>query len=92
MVQEDALAFGGRAANVAGPALGRVVIDLSAAPYVDSVGLEALLDLSDQLEACGQTLRLACVSATVREVLDITGLTHRFEYFDDTNTAVRSFL
>lgn len=92
IVQDDAEAFTGRARELAGPALGRVVIDLSAAPYLDSAGLEALLDLAELLEDRGQTLRLAGVSATVREVLDITALTPRFEYFADTNTAVRSFL
>ena len=92
LILEDAIAFGARAAEVAGPAMGRVVIDLSNAPYIDSTGLEALLDLSDRLESRGQTLRLAGLSATIREVLELTGLQSRFEYFADTNTAVRSFL
>lgn len=72
--------------------LGRLVVDLSASAYIDSVGLETLVDLADEMEACGQTLRLAGVSATIREVLDLTELTGRFEYYDDTNLAVRSFL
>lgn len=72
--------------------LGRLVIDMSASPYVDSGGLETLLDLADEMDRCGQTLRLASVSATVREVLELTGLTNRFEYHEDTNLAVRSFL
>lgn len=72
--------------------MGRLVVDLSASAYVDSMGLEALLDLADEMDRCGQTLRLASVSATVREVLDLTGLTNRFEFHDDTNLAVRSFL
>lgn len=74
------------------PQLGRLVLDLSASPYVDSQGLEALLDLADEMDRCGQTLRLAGVSATVAEVLDLTGLTNRFEFHEDTNRAVRSFL
>ncbi|MEM9346535.1 MAG: STAS domain-containing protein [Planctomycetota bacterium] len=72
--------------------MGRLVIDLSASPYIDSLGLESLLDLADEIDHRGQTLRLAGVSATVREVLDLTGLTNRFEFHDDTNLAVRSFL
>ena len=44
------------------------------------------------MDKCGQTLRLAAVSQTVREVLDVTGLINRFEYHDDANLAVRSFL
>lgn len=92
LVQDDAGAFSRRAAEVAGPAMGRVVVDLTNAPYIDSAGLEALLDLAELLEGRGQTLRLAGVSGTVREVLDLTGLLSRFEYYPDTNTAVRSFL
>ncbi|MEM1356157.1 MAG: STAS domain-containing protein [Planctomycetota bacterium] len=92
LVQDDAGAFSTRATEVAGPAMGRVVIDLSTAPYIDSAGLESLLDLSDLLETKGQTLRLCDVSGTVRDVLDLTALLPRFEYFADTNTAVRSFL
>jgi len=72
--------------------LGRLVIDLSASAYIDSLGLETLADLADEMEQCGQTLRLAGVSATVREVFDLTELTNRFEYHADTNQAVRSFL
>lgn len=72
--------------------MGRLVIDLSASAYVDSAGLETLLDLADAMDRCGQTLRLAGVSATVREVMELTGLTHRFEFHQDTNLAVRSFL
>jgi len=92
LLQDDVAAFISRAAEVAGPAMGRIVIDLTNAPYIDSAGLEALLDLSDLLEARGQTLRLAGASGTVREVLELTGLHAHFEYFADTNTAVRSFL
>jgi hypothetical protein len=29
---------------------------------------------------------------TLREVLQLTGLTASFEYYDDVNSAVRSFL
>lgn len=72
--------------------MGRLVIDLSASAYIDSLGLETLLDLADEMQACGQSLKLAGVCATVREVLDLTGLTNRFEFHDDTNLAVRSFL
>ncbi|MFK7790789.1 MAG: STAS domain-containing protein [Phycisphaeraceae bacterium] len=91
-IQEQAQALNESALPKVRPMMGRVVIDLSASAYVDSLGLETLLDLSDAMENCGQTLRLAGVSATVREVLDLTGLTNRFEFHDDTNLAVRSFL
>jgi anti-anti-sigma factor len=91
-IQEQAQALSEAALARVRPMMGRVVIDLSASPYVDSIGLESLVDLADAMDRCGQTLRLAGVSATVREVLDLTGLTNRFEFHDDTNLAVRSFL
>ena len=92
LIQEQAEALGHAALNKAQAMLGRLVVDLSNAPYIDSVGLETLLDLADVLEGCGQTLRLAAVSQTITEVLDLTGIISRFEYHDDANLAVRSFL
>ncbi len=91
-IQEQAQSLNEAALPKVRPLMGRMVIDLSASAYVDSLGLETLLDLADAMQACGQTLRLAGVSATVREVLDLTGLTNRFEFHADTNLAVRSFL
>lgn len=92
LVGEQAQAIVEQAVPQVRKMLGRVVIDMSGSPYVDSAGLEVLLDLADEMSRCGQTLRLASVSATVKEVLDLTDLTNRFEYYSDTNLAVRSFL
>lgn len=92
LIQDDAKAMASATAGKGRETLGRIAVDLSASPYVDSIGLETLLDLADELNTCGQTLRLAGVSATVREVLELTGLTNRFEFHDDVNLAVRSFL
>lgn len=91
-VQEQAQAMGEAAMQKVRPMLGRLVIDMAPSPYIDSVGLETLLDIADAMDKCGQTLRLAGVSQTVREVMDLTGLINRFEYHDDANLAVRSFL
>ncbi|MFN3166836.1 MAG: STAS domain-containing protein [Phycisphaeraceae bacterium] len=92
LIQDDARLLGEATHGRGRAMLGRIAVDLSASPYIDSVGLEALLDLADELDHFGQTLRLASVSPTVREVLDLTGLTNRFEFHDDANLAVRSFL
>ena len=91
-IQEQAEAVAQSALPKVRPQLGRVVIDMSSSAYIDSLGLETLLDLADEMDKCGQTLRLAAVSATIREVLDLTGLTNRFEFHEDANLAVRSFL
>ena len=72
--------------------LGRVVIDASALPYVDSKGLESLADVAEELAGSGKGLKLCAANDTVRQVLELTGLTPQFEQFEDTNSAVRSFL
>lgn len=72
--------------------LGRVVLDASAIPFVDSGGLEAFADVSDELAHGGRVLKLCSVSETLREVLNVTGLLPMFEHYEDVNSAVRSFL
>jgi anti-anti-sigma factor len=75
-----------------GGKLGRVVVDLSAVPFVDSGGLEALLDITDELGRGGQCLKLCAINKTVRQVLELTEIESHFELFEDVNSAVRSFL
>lgn len=89
---EDVPAFTQRGDTLISQSLGRFVVDASRMTFVDSNGLEALLDLSEQLEQTGQALRLCGVSETLREVLEITGLSGSFEFYADVNSAVRSFL
>ncbi|MCC6428354.1 MAG: STAS domain-containing protein [Phycisphaerales bacterium] len=72
--------------------LGRFVVDASAMAYMDSQGLEALVLISNEMADAGQTLRLCGANETVREVLELVGVSERFEFCIDVNTAVRSFL
>ena len=72
--------------------LGRFVIDVSEVPYLDSRGLEVLKETTDELAASGRALRLCAANETVREVLELTDLSQYFEYYQDANSAVRSFL
>ena len=71
---------------------GRVVLDASAIPYVDSLGLESLVDLTRQLALSGMALKLCAANETLRQVIELTGLCSQFEQFEDTNAAIRSFL
>ena len=89
---EDAEAFQARLDEVSAQSLGRFVVDMSAIPYVDSRGLEALLATSEQLEHSGRQLKLCSANDTLREVFELTELTNQFEYYEDTTNAVRSFL
>src|SRR2546423_3754932 len=72
--------------------LGRIVLDMAAIPYLDSEGLEALVDLTEELAQSGQSLKLCAPNKTIREVLSLTDLAPLFEQFEDVGTAVRSFL
>jgi anti-sigma B factor antagonist len=92
LIENDAAAAKAKLVNTMGASVGRFVVDMSAVPYVDSKGLEALVEVTEELSHGGQALRLCCANKTVREVLEITDLASMFEYFEDTNTAVRSFL
>lgn len=72
--------------------LGRLVIDATDVPYVDSKGLECILDLADELGQNGQALKMCGVCETVREAMDLTDVLQAVEQFEDVSSAVRSFL
>jgi anti-anti-sigma factor len=71
---------------------GRFVVDIGPVPFIDGMGLEALVDVTDVLAKSGQSLKLCGANDVLREVLQLTGLAPRFEHFEDANSAVRSFL
>ena len=70
----------------------RLVVSVAEVPYMDSAALDALLEASDVLAERAATLKLASVPATCREILELTGLAGRFDFFPDVRDAVRSFL
>ncbi len=72
--------------------MGRMVIDASGIPSVDSLGLESLVDMSEQLALTGKALKLCGLNDTLQQVIELTGLTSQFEQFEDANSAIRSFL
>lgn len=92
LVQEDGKTLVGRASRALEKSLGRIVIDASGVPFVDSAGLEALVEVAEQLSKRGQMLRLCGANETLREVIDLTDLGSRFEYYEDAGDAARSFL
>jgi anti-sigma B factor antagonist len=92
LVEADAAALKGRLMEALSVNHGRFILDLSATPFVDSKGLEALLDVTEEMGRSGQTLRLCAANKTIREVLDLTDLSGHFDQFDDITAAVRSFL
>jgi len=90
--EEDAGLLRSESFEVLGATLGRFVIDATEMSFVDSFGLEALVDITDEVGAGGQPLKLCGIGDTLREILSITGLTPKFQQFEDVQAAVRSFL
>lgn len=84
--------FKGRILELVTTSLGRCVVDASAIQFVDSKGLEALVDANEAMTRTGQCLRLSGVNETVQQVLELTELAPLFELYPDVNRAVRSFL
>lgn len=92
LVEDDSAIFGGTLNERLEDGNPRLVLDLQEVSYVDSSALEALLNASDHFLKQNSRLRLVKVSGTVREVMDLTGLSGRFQYFESVEDAVRSFL
>ena len=92
LVEHDAAVVKQRLLATLNATLGRFVVDMSAIPYVDSKGLEILVEVTEEMGRSGQALRMCGANKTVREVLELTDLASHFEHFHDANTAVRSFL
>ena len=70
---------------------GRVVLDLSDVPYLDSAGIEALLAVGTALQSPTARSKFACLTDTCREALDLTDVLPRLEVFDTVDHAIRSF-
>lgn len=92
LAQDDAERFAPVLQGIIRETYGRVVLDLSGVPLVDSRGLEVLLDATDELASSGRTLRLCGGNELIREVLELTELASQFEYYADAHAAARSFL
>ncbi len=92
LVDQDVEAFGQMLQKRIGSSNPRVVVVLHDVPYLDSAALETLLDATDDLSERAMTLKLASVSPTCREILELTNLAGRFSFFTDVEDAVRSYL
>lgn len=67
-----------------------VVLNMEQVPFIDSAGLECLLDLQDRLtQKFGQVKLVGC-DENVRKILEITRLTPGFELLDDVAEAVKA--
>lgn len=92
LVEDDAAEFAQKLETRLAGANMRMVLDMHEVPYVDSVALEALADAVDHMEQRSARLRVVGATTTVREVLDLTGLSQQIQFFEQVEDAVRSFL
>lgn len=92
VVGTDAKTLSRRAREVFKETRGRFVLDASEIAFVDSLGLEALLEVTQMLAPSGQSLKLCQTNETVREALNLTGISDEFEHYEDAHHAARSFL
>lgn len=70
---------------------GRVVVDMKGVPFLDSAGIEALLAIFASGGVPTARPRLARLSDTCREALDLTEVLPRLEPFDTVENAIRNF-
>jgi anti-anti-sigma factor len=69
----------------------RLVVDLGAVTYVDSVAIGCLMDLYKQATAAGGTIKLAGLQKRVETMLTMAGAHHIIEVYADAAAAVASF-
>lgn len=79
-----------RAVETAGGQARRLVIDMVDVPFLDSGAIELLLELCHANNAAPLRPKLAALSETCREALDLTDSLTRLEVFDTVENALRS--
>ena len=68
-----------------------VILDLDNAESIDSIGLEALLDVQDVLREYGGDLKVTTKNHVNRKILEITRLDQQMDVFDNVIDAVKGF-
>ena len=69
-----------RLGELAGKGNTEVVVDCSKLRFVDSRGLEVLMEAAEQFIRAGRALKLTGAKATLQEVLELTELSSLFEF------------
>jgi anti-anti-sigma factor len=69
----------------------RVIVDMNDVPYLDSSGIEMLLELCSVDLSALQRPKLAALTDTCREALELTDVLPRLDVFDTVENAMRGF-
>ena len=71
------------------PSGGRVLVDLSAVPYMSSAGLRTMLLLYRNAQAVGTSVCLVGVSTELRQMMEATGFLGYFPVHDTVEDGLR---
>jgi anti-anti-sigma factor len=69
-----------------------VVLDLEKVPLLDSAGLELLLEYRESFQQLGGALKLSGANPLCEDILSITGVGACFEMFQESVSALGSFV
>jgi len=69
----------------------RLIIDLGSAAFIDSAGLEALLDINDRCLERGGACKLSAPNALCIDILSATGVDQELEVVDSIVKGAGSF-
>ena len=92
LIEQDAEQFVNTIVNQIQTGNSRMVISLHEVPYMDSVALEGFINVVEIMEGQAVEMKLAKVTATCREIFELTGISNRFRFFNDIQDAVKSYL
>ena len=79
-----------RAIQTTGGELRRTVLDMSDVPFLDSTGIELLLEICGVHLSPHRRPRIAALSETCLEALELTDTLPRLDVFDTVENALRS--
>ncbi len=68
----------------------RIVLDMSNANYLSSMGVAVIIDVLKRTRAAGGDMNLACVNHLIRHLLEITNVTRKISLFDSVEEAVKA--
>jgi anti-sigma B factor antagonist len=69
----------------------QVLVNLSKVPYIDSAGLGEIIRCFTALRRIGGSLKLLRPNERVIDLLNITNLLNVFDWYDDEDSALKSF-
>ena len=69
----------------------KIILDLKNVPYIDSAGLELLLDVRDRCDEAGGNYKLCAPNHLCQDILLATGLNQEFEILENVIEGAGSF-